>query len=53
MKFIPAADGSSGSSIRSQNTTGTLGITQQMANTSSADRTVSALKTQRKKKQRN
>lgn len=43
MKFIPAADGSSGSSIRSQNTTGTFGITQQMASTSKADLTVSAL----------
>lgn len=43
MKFIPAADGSSGNSIRSQNTTGTFGMTQHMANTSKADRTVSAL----------
>lgn len=48
MKFMPAADGSSGSSMRSQNTTGTLGITQQMANTSNADRTVSALKSKLK-----
>lgn len=43
MKLMPAADGSSGNSIRSQKTTGTLGITQQIANTSKADRTVSAL----------
>lgn len=43
IKLMPAADGSSGNSIRSQNTTATFGITQQMANTSKTDRTVSAL----------
>lgn len=41
--LMPAADASSGNSIRSQNTACTRGITQQIANTSKAERTVSAL----------
>lgn len=42
-KSIPVADVSRGNSICSQNTTGTSGIAQHIANTSKADRTISAL----------
>lgn len=41
--MLTPADASSGNSMRSQKTACTRGITQQMASTSNADRTVSAL----------